>query len=429
MLYREFPTGSNIWQPVDSLFNIQDTTYTHFGLNTLNNVYCYRLQVVDICGFRSSLDSSRRHCTMDLTATPGVDQSLLNWTPYIGWDSVAAYDLYRVNDYDTAAVQYIGTVPGGTTSYIDSAVVCYESYCYRVRAREFGGFLETSWSDTSCATPVHIPNPLPLDVCSASVREDSVVTVSWDIANHPDAMMVFVEKSTDGQTWYQVGTFPPNVFGFTDFDVTVNVQSYWYRLAVVDSCGDISPYGRYGRTMVLEAENRNSSPNLDWNAYEEWPAGVLQYDIEVFNDLTQQWELVDRTNFSQTDYIDLLTNLDQVEYCYRIIAHEDGGTCRSTSNVACVPVGPALYVPNIFTPNGDGTNDLFVPQGIYLAQYNLRIFDRWGALIFESNSLDNQWDGRWRDKPCQEGAFVWVITGRGFDGTEIEKRGTVTLVR
>ncbi len=88
-----------------------------------------------------------------------------------------------------------------------------------------------------------------------------------------------------------------------------------------------------------------------------------------------------------------------------------------------------LFAPNAFSPNGDGLNDFFELKGIYLAEYNIRIFDRWGSLIFESNSLSDAWDGSWRGKPCQEGVYVWVATGRGYDGTVIEKRGTATLIR
>ena len=92
-------------------------------------------------------------------------------------------------------------------------------------------------------------------------------------------------------------------------------------------------------------------------------------------------------------------------------------------------MGPRLFAPNAFTPNGDGLNDFFELKGVYIADYNLLMFDRWGALIYESFSLNDHWDGTWRDKPCQEGVYVWVVHARGFDGTVIEKQGTATLIR
>lgn len=429
VLYWEVPTGSNVWQPVDSFFNIQDTFYVHNGLSTLNNVYCYRLQVVDICGQRSSLDSSRRHCTINLEASPGIDEAILNWSAYIGWDSVEAYDVFRVQNYDPAQTFYIGSVPGGVYTYIDSAVVCYEDYCYRIRAREFGGFMQQSWSDTSCALPIHIPAPLPINICSATILNDSFVELTWLSTAGYDIVNIFLEKSFDGVDFQQLAILSPNQNSYIDTDVQVDQRSYWYRMYYIDSCGDVSPLSNVGRTILLDAELISSSPNLDWNPYEEWDAGVLNYRIEVLNDLTQAWQYVDITSGLVTDYIDLITDLDQPIYCYRVFAEEDGGGCRSLSNTVCLPVGPLLFAPNAFSPNGDGLNDFFELKGIYLAEYNLKIFDRWGSLIFESNSLENHWDGFWRGKPCQEGVYVWIASGRGYDGTVIEKRGTATLIR
>ena len=429
VVYRENPTGSNNWLAIDSIYNALDTTYRDVPVVTLVSSYCYKLQVVDVCGLRSSLDSSSKHCTINLEASPGIDEAYLNWNSYVGWDSILQYDIFRVSDYDTNNVVYLGTVPGTDTTFTDTTVVCYEDYFYRVHAFEAGGFGETSWSDTSGAAPVHVPNSIPMHICAATVVSDSFVEVQWDFPLVERPMMLFLEKSENGQTWTPIATLSPYDLTYTDLDVLVNDQSYWYRIAVLDSCGDISPWSNVGRTMVLEAENVNQAPELFWNEYEEWAGGISEYEVEVFNELTQAWQLVTAVANSSTSFIDFLTMLDQPFYCYRIWANENGGSCRSLSNTDCVPVGPRLFAPNAFTPNGDGLNDLFELKGLYIAEYHFMLFDRWGALIYESFSLSDHWDGTWRNKPCQEGVYVWVVKARGFDMTEIEKRGSCTLIR
>ena len=428
VLYWEVPTNSNNWVALDSFFTSTDTVYVHNGLNTLQQVYCYKLQVVDRCDLRSDLDSSRKHCTINLEATPGIDENNLTWTPYIGWDSVTAYDVYRVTNYSQTNVQLIGTVPGNVLSYRDTATVCYERYCYRIRAREAGGLMETSWSDTSCARPIHIPNPFPMKICAATVVDDSVVSISWDppVISNPE--LLYLEKSFDGQNWITIATLPPSTLSYTDLDVNVDAESYYYRITVLDSCGDFAPWSNLGRTILLETEI-DLAPQLFWNPYEEWDPGVEAYEIEVLNDLTGLWDLVTPVGGETNLFTDQLTTLDQPFYCYRVRGLEEGGSCRSLSNVSCVPVGPTLYAPNAFTPNGDGINEFFELKGIYIATYNIKIFDRWGALIYESFSLEDHWDGTWRGKPCQEGVYVWVVTATGFDQTEINKRGTATLIR
>jgi gliding motility-associated-like protein len=428
VVYREDPTGSNNWLAIDSIFNALDTTYRDLGLNNLQVSYCYKLQVVDLCGLRSSLDSSRKHCTIELQASPGIDIATLVWNPYIGWDSVMRYDVYRVSNYDTALVQFVGSVPGGVTMYVDSSVVCYEDYCYRVRAWELGGYGEVSWSDTSCALPIHIPNNFPMHICAATVVSDTFVELQWDAPLTPRPQMIFIEKSDDGQNWVQIATLPPTALTYTDTDVNVHEQSYYYRISLLDSCGDIGPWSNLGRTIFLEGENR-TLPFLEWNPYEEWAGGVRSYDLEVFNELTQAWQPVTSIAGVSNAYEDNLTFLDQPFYCYRLYGNENGGSCRSLSNETCVPVGPRLFAPNAFSPNGDGLNDLFELKGIYIADYHFMLFDRWGALIYESFSLDDHWNGTWRKKPCQEGVYVWRVDARGFDGTVIDMRGTCTLIR
>ncbi|MCB9230712.1 MAG: PKD domain-containing protein [Bacteroidia bacterium] len=431
VLYRESFVNSGVWIAIDSFFNWTDTTYTDQPLNTLDLSYCYKLQVVDICGIRSSLANSPKHCTINLEAQGALNSSVLNWSAYVGWSNgVLEYDVYRVQSYSQANTLFLGSVPGNVTTFVDTNIVCYESYCYRVRARENGGFNETAWSDTSCATPIYEPNQLPLEVVNATVENNNSVRVNWKPAPVPNPMILFLEKSLNGTNWNQIGTFPPSVLTYLDTDVSVNERSYYYQLYFIDSCGDVSPYGNHGRSILLEVELVATSPFLHWNPYSEWANDVDFYEIEVFNDLTQQWQYVDQVPGSKTEYHDKITDLDQPIYCYRVRAHELAGNLSfSLSNEACVPVGPTLYAPSAFSPNGDGTNDRFYIYGHFVANFSVQIYDRWGELIYESYDMYEGWDGKFKGKDCQEEVYTYVTRGEGYDGTEIELAGTVTLIR
>jgi gliding motility-associated-like protein len=92
--------------------------------------------------------------------------------------------------------------------------------------------------------------------------------------------------------------------------------------------------------------------------------------------------------------------------------------------------GPAYYIPNAFTPNGDGLNDVFrpVPAGIARTEY-FRIFNRFGETIFETNQYLKGWDGTYKGKKQPIGAYVWIIKGIDRDGKKIELKGTVMLVQ
>ena len=92
--------------------------------------------------------------------------------------------------------------------------------------------------------------------------------------------------------------------------------------------------------------------------------------------------------------------------------------------------GPNYYVPNAFTPNGDGLNDVFrpVPVGIQKTDY-FRVYDRYGQLMFETNKWLEGWDGMFKGKKALAGTYVWVIKGTDKNGSVVEMKGTVILVR
>jgi gliding motility-associated-like protein len=85
----------------------------------------------------------------------------------------------------------------------------------------------------------------------------------------------------------------------------------------------------------------------------------------------------------------------------------------SDSIIKLVIIKPAytIYIPNAFTPNSDGVNDGFKAVGVGIAQFKMQVFDRWGALIFESNDINTGWDGsvngKGNSETTKEEVYVW----------------------
>ena len=80
-----------------------------------------------------------------------------------------------------------------------------------------------------------------------------------------------------------------------------------------------------------------------------------------------------------------------------------------TIHIEGINCSAELFVPNAFTPNGDLINDIFLPKGQNINKYRLIIYDRWGSEIFESDSLEEGWDGTNAGEPCPTGVYVWII--------------------
>jgi gliding motility-associated-like protein len=112
---------------------------------------------------------------------------------------------------------------------------------------------------------------------------------------------------------------------------------------------------------------------------------------------------------------------------YVLSAESDMG-CKASAT-AVVRVGRALVMPNAFTPNNDGSNDLFrIPPAVLLDLKEFSIFDRWGNKIFTTKDIAKGWDGTFKGQKLNTGVYVWMITGNNEQGT-VNIKGTVNLVR
>ncbi|MBK8228381.1 MAG: gliding motility-associated C-terminal domain-containing protein [Flavobacteriales bacterium] len=89
-------------------------------------------------------------------------------------------------------------------------------------------------------------------------------------------------------------------------------------------------------------------------------------------------------------------------------------------------------MPNTFTPDGDGINDVFLPSldGFAVREYNLTIWNRWGEMIFETDDEAEAWDGSLGEAPVQDGVYIWQIElhAKNFVGRK-RMRGHVTVLR
>jgi gliding motility-associated-like protein len=91
----------------------------------------------------------------------------------------------------------------------------------------------------------------------------------------------------------------------------------------------------------------------------------------------------------------------------------------------------SIYIPNAFTPDGDGLNEEFSPltRNLDPDQYIMRIFDRWGQMLFETTDINVGWDGTYNGKPCWTGAYVYDISYVDMDGILRKETGSVNLIR
>jgi gliding motility-associated-like protein len=113
-------------------------------------------------------------------------------------------------------------------------------------------------------------------------------------------------------------------------------------------------------------------------------------------------------------------------------------TLVATNNAGCtdtltyklhVAFDSKIFVPNAFTPNGDGDNDVFRAIGWNLKTIHMHIYNRWGEQIFESNGLNDGWDGTYKGQNAIEGVYMYKIEAEALDGENYYLNGSVTVLR
>jgi gliding motility-associated-like protein len=115
---------------------------------------------------------------------------------------------------------------------------------------------------------------------------------------------------------------------------------------------------------------------------------------------------------------------------YRVVAvKHDSKRTESISNTAELLNPSTSYFPNAFTPDQDGSNDKFGAVGINVEKYELKIFNRWGELLFESNNITHKWDGTHNGTAVAVGVYVYTFFAIEMTTRRsISKTGTVTLL-
>lgn len=105
--------------------------------------------------------------------------------------------------------------------------------------------------------------------------------------------------------------------------------------------------------------------------------------------------------------------------------------CETTDTIKIkVFKGPAIYIPNVFSPNGDNRNDRFRMTAVGMTNiYYFRIFNRYGQLVYNSTNPKDGWDGTINGQPQPTGTYVWMVSGKDFAGQLHEQKGAFMLVR
>ena len=391
-----------------------------------------------------------------------VDNAQLSWDAYESCSNVSAIRVYRrmgsmpyAPDFCETGVrpgyQMIAELPANATSYLDNnGGVVFEQgvdYCYRVVAL-FSGGAESQPSDEVC---IQIPNNQPLMTKVSNDKAhllDGHVLVDWVRPQEIDPQFTppysyRLIRNLDG---VESTVYSGEDLSFSDAEVNLaKVQSLNYKVEMKDSNQQVMGMSADASAVILTGKGGDKTVSLSWTESVPWVvdsteifkkidtvfvkiAGTtaMEYeDVQVLNDVAYSYYVRTYGHY-------VLENLPRPLVNYSAVIE-----VKPSENEEPETDEPIYELPNVFTPNGDGFNDVFVPKRItpeLITQVEMHIFNRWGRFVYDTEDIFINWDGRAKGsgQPCSTGTYFYVcdVEMQTPEGSVTKRlQGSIMIIR
>jgi gliding motility-associated-like protein len=384
------------------------------GLDTKSNFYCFRLVVKDPCTITTPDIYSNTICSATIAVTAENNQNRISWNSEA--TNVQTLELFKGNT--------LLTILGVNQSpYFDTDIICNEEYCYRIKVNYNLGF---STTESLCITATTQNIPPAIDNAAVNVY-DKDIHIEWTEPAF-SVKEYSIEKSNEDGSYEILGSIENNLY--IDKDVDITRSYHCYRILFEDECGNIAPVSRaFCPVLLTVSETEELHYNLTWTHYTGWEEGVSGYIIEKFDVEGNVFESIN-INPATNTYIDDNIQDNRQIIMYRITAvSNNSANWKSQSNLVRMEQKVKVFLPSAFTPNSDNLNDIFIAKGTFIKDLQMKIFNRWGELLFSSDDKTVGWDGNFRGQPAQEGSYVYSLQVTDFNDKTISLKGAFMLIR
>ncbi len=399
--------------------------------------------------------------TATITPTGGTGPFTYTWTPNVSTTNVAsnlAAGTYTVNVTDAFGCQnsYTFTITEPPAVPINGSITGTSPICFgfssglTVSATGGAPPYSYSWINPPSASTSIIVSPtvtttyscVITDACNTPadtatftvvVNQLPVITFSGDTLSGCAPWCVDFTASSNpalssctwdfGDNSTGTGANPSHCYmNAGSYNVTVHVDD-------VNGCKDSLTVPNY--------VNVYPNPIAGFNLLSPNPATLIEATIS-FDDIstggdTCHWDFGDGHTLTVIGCGDVANSYADTGtyHVTQIVINQFGCSDTIDYDVYIIPY-TTIYVPNTFTPNGDGKNDVFLAYGEYVADFNMMVFDRWGNLIFQSNDMQKGWDGKANGgkELAQIDTYVYVITyNEQYNGYHHKIIGHVNLIK
>ena len=199
-----------------------------------------------------------------------------------------------------------------------------------------------------------------------------------------------------------------------------------YTVSFADTAG--CPYSA-SATIIRDTSLRNLSVWADGTPF--YLSQSVQLHVTEVEGATYSWSdasTLDRANIPNP----VATPTDTVTVYEVTVVDSLGCAWHGSVMLRCTEVvcgSPNVHIPNAFSPNGDGINDLLTFSGEYILDFHLAIYTRWGEKVFETHDIHDSWDGRYNGNLCLPGVYTYFCQIKCEAGFDNLLKGDITILR
>ena len=430
---------------------VSSTTFSFKDLDASRPAFlasqCYRIAPIDSCNKTQGAIST--HCTIHLTRDfdPCEGEVSLNWTPYIGWDNgIDQYEIYM--SVNNGPFVLNGKVIGTVNTYVIPNISAINTYAFYITARSKTGGVNSN--SNLLGTKFQIADKTQhIRLRSATINGNTAVGINLLVDRKAvfDHIAIYRSHSKDGP-YQKIRRFIPDsrVDSFLIIEDTIPLQNHlkaFYYAIVIDECGKPIVKSDIISTILLEAKG----DKYDFETELKWNFAIISDSVDqvqpayyAYYGMNQQLQANHFASTRTHTRLDHPFESDAIysnEFCYRIELIQQESELYpkqdiSYSNMECFLFEPEFHIPNAFSPNIDGVNEIWKPEIIYGeagAGYLLQIFDQWGKIMFETDDPNEGWDGMHNSEPSPIGSYIYKFKVLTYLESEIHRKGSFTLVR
>jgi gliding motility-associated-like protein len=173
---------------------------------------------------------------------------------------------------------------------------------------------------------------------------------------------------------------------------------------------------------VIDTAHVNFTTEPDYPAFISLPNTTVQFTDQSFNGNQWYWNFGDGIHSEEVNPSHMF--MEPGEYYVTLVLENEFGCPSEVTKGPFIVLSPEVFIPNVFTPNDDGVNDVFYVKYTGDQPFLLSIFDRWGVKVYEGRDKYEGWNGKLKDKIVPEGVYYFVV----MIGDK-KYNGNVTLLR